>query len=90
MSTAHVVIIGGGFAGTYCAQLLENDMKVTLIDTKEHFEFTPSFLRLIVQPSKLRTIQVGHCHGLRFHSVIFIYNNEFSVFLLRNSFTIFC
>jgi NADH dehydrogenase FAD-containing subunit len=60
MSTAHVVIIGGGFAGTYCAQLLENDMKVTLIDTKEHFEFTPSFLRLIVQPSKLRTIQRYH------------------------------
>jgi NADH dehydrogenase FAD-containing subunit len=59
MTKAHVVIIGGGFAGTYCARLLEHDLKVTLIDTKENFEFTPSFLRLLVQPNKLKTIQVS-------------------------------
>ena len=30
-----IVIIGGGFAGSYCAKNLEKDFDVTLIDTKK-------------------------------------------------------
>jgi len=34
MNQKHVVIVGGGFAGTTTARLLENYMEVTLIDQK--------------------------------------------------------
>ena len=46
----NVVIIGGGFAGSVCAKKLEQDFKVTLVDTEDYFEFTPSILRLAVSP----------------------------------------
>ena len=57
---ADVVIIGGGFAGTEVAKQLEGLLSVTLIDTKDYFEFTPSVLRAVVEPKKLKTIQVPH------------------------------
>lgn len=59
-----VVIIGGGFAGAYAARKLEPDFTVTLIDSKDYFEFTPSVLRTIVEPEHLRKIQVLHSHYL--------------------------
>ena len=59
-----IVIIGGGFAGAYCARKLEQDFEVTLIDTKDYFEFTPSVLRTIVDPAHLKKIQVLHRHYL--------------------------
>ena len=57
-----VVIIGGGFAGAYAAKHLENDFNVTLIDGKDYFEFTPSVLRTIVEPTHIKKIQVLHTH----------------------------
>ena len=59
-----VVVIGGGFAGSYTAKNLEKDFEVTLVDTKDYFEFTPSILRTIVEPKQLRKIQVLHNHYL--------------------------
>ncbi len=55
-----VVIIGGGFAGTYVARKLQNRYKVILIDSKDYFEFTPSVLRTIVEPSHIKKIQAIH------------------------------
>ena len=55
-----VVIIGGGFAGSTIARKLENDFDVTLIDTKNYFEFTPSVLRTIVEPEHIKKIQSLH------------------------------
>ncbi len=55
-----VVIIGGGFAGSTAARKLENDFNVTLIDTKDYFEFTPSVLRTIVEPEHIQKIQALH------------------------------
>lgn len=46
-----MVIVGGGFAGACVAQALEPDFRVTLIDNKDYFEFTPSVLRTIVEPN---------------------------------------
>ena len=60
-----IVIIGGGFAGAYTAQYLENDFNVTLIDTKDYFEFTPSVLRTLVEPQHVKKIQVMHTHYLK-------------------------
>lgn len=60
-----IVIIGGGFCGSECARLLEKNHDVTLIDTKDYFEFTPSVLRTIVQPDYLKKIQVRHNHYLK-------------------------
>ncbi len=59
-----VVVIGGGFAGAYIASYLENDFSVTLIDTKDYFEFTPGILRTIVHTQHMKTIQVLHSHYL--------------------------
>src|SRR3989338_5693574 len=66
----HAVIIGGGFAGSLLARKLESFFKVTLIDTKDYFEFTPGILRTIVEPSHIRKIQVMHSHYLRKARVI--------------------
>ncbi len=55
-----VIIIGGGFAGSYAARTLEKDFAVTLIDNKEHFEFTPSILRSVVEPEHIKQIQLEH------------------------------
>jgi NADH dehydrogenase FAD-containing subunit len=46
-----VVIVGGGFAGAYVAKALEDCFRVTLVDNKDYFEFTPSVLRTIVEPN---------------------------------------
>ena len=55
-----VVIIGGGFAGSTVARKLENDFNVTLIDSKDYFEFTPSVLRTLVEPEHIKKIQSLH------------------------------
>ncbi len=66
----NVLIIGGGFAGAYCAKKLERDFEVTLIDTKDYFEFTPSVLRTIVEPEHLSKIQVLHTTYLHRSSIL--------------------
>lgn len=60
-----VVIVGGGFAGTYVARKLQNSFKVTLIDSKDYFEFTPSVLRTIVEPEHIGKIQALHRNYLK-------------------------
>ncbi|MFA5857020.1 MAG: FAD-dependent oxidoreductase [Candidatus Pacearchaeota archaeon] len=55
-----VVIVGGGFAGSYIAKNLENSFNVTLIDNKDFFEFTPSILRTLVEPSHILKIILYH------------------------------
>jgi len=65
-----VVVVGGGFAGSYVAQSLEDYFHVTLIDTKDYFEFTPSVLRTIVEPTHIKKLQVIHNHYLKSATVI--------------------
>lgn len=70
MKKKKVVIIGGGFAGSFAAKKLEKDFSVTLIDTKDYFEFTPGILRTIVEPAHLRKIQVLHSHYLKWAKIV--------------------
>lgn len=65
-----LVILGGGFAGAKIAKSLENHFEVTLIDSKDYFEFTPGILRSIVKPDHLKKIQVIHNHYLKKAKVI--------------------
>src|SRR3989338_309318 len=55
-----LVVIGGGFAGTCIAQRLQKFFAVTLIDSKDYFEFTPGILRTIVEPEHWNKIKVLH------------------------------
>ena len=55
-----IVVIGGGFAGSYIARELQKDFNVVLIDRKDYFEFTPGILRCLVEPEHLKNIQVMH------------------------------
>jgi apoptosis-inducing factor 2 len=59
-----IVIVGGGFTGTFVAKELEEDFDVTLIDAKDYFEFTPSVLKVIVHPQFIKKVQVRHKHYL--------------------------
>lgn len=59
-----LVIIGGGYAGTYAATHLEHLYFTTLIDTKHYFEFTPSKLRSLVEPEKCQQVQMN------FHTIL--------------------
>jgi len=65
-----LVIIGGGFAGAYCAQQLESHFNLTLIDTKNYYEFTPSVLRTLVEPNHISKIQVNHTQYLHHTTII--------------------
>jgi len=65
-----IVIIGGGFAGSHIVRELENKFDVTLIDSKDYFEFTPSILRTIVNPEHIKKIQIIHTHYLKRAKVI--------------------
>lgn len=60
-----VVVIGGGFAGSLIARKLEKHFNVTLIDSKNYFEFTPGILRTIVEPKHLNKIQILHKNYLK-------------------------
>lgn len=65
-----VVVIGGGFAGSYVAKRLEKKFDVTLVDTKDYFEFTPGVLRAVVEPRHLGRIQRLHSHYLHRSSIV--------------------
>lgn len=65
-----LVVIGGGFAGSYIAKKLQNKFEVTLIDTKDYFEFTPGILRTIIEPNHIKKIQVLHKNYLKKTKVI--------------------
>ncbi len=60
-----LVIVGGGFAGSYCARKLESHFDTTLIDSKDFFEFTPSVLRTLVEPSHAGNIEIKHTSYLK-------------------------
>src|SRR3989338_850629 len=66
----NIVIIGGGFAGSYAAKQLEKDFSVTLIDEKDYFEFTPSVLKTLVHPSSAKSIQVRHQQYLHHAQIV--------------------
>lgn len=59
-----VLIVGGGFAGSLIAKKLQHDFKVTLVDTKEYFEYKPGILRLTVNPSIEKSLKVLHSNYL--------------------------
>ncbi len=65
-----IAIIGGGFAGSFAAGKLEKNFEVTLIDTKNYFEFTPGVLRTIVEPEYIKKLQVMHEQYLKRANVI--------------------
>lgn len=55
-----VVIIGGSFAGSKVAKILEKSFSVTLIDKKSYFEFIPSILSCAVNKNFESKIRVNH------------------------------
>ncbi|KAL0143998.1 hypothetical protein V8B55DRAFT_1482594 [Mucor lusitanicus] len=64
-STKHqkkVVIIGGGFTGFTVASILDPMPRfhVTLIDTKDSFEYTPGMIKLLVRPEETSSLRVRH------------------------------
>src|SRR3989344_3608122 len=65
-----VVIIGGGFAGSYIAKSVEELFDVTLIDNKDYFEFTPGILRTIIIPEHRKKIQALHSSYLKQTNII--------------------
>lgn len=69
-SSKKVLIIGGGFAGSYCARNLESRFDVTMVDTKDYFEFTPSVLRTLVEPSHSAKIEARHVTYLKETTII--------------------
>ncbi|KAF4684419.1 hypothetical protein FOZ60_007888 [Perkinsus olseni] len=55
-----VLIIGGGFGGMCAAEQLCREFDVTLVDTKEYFEFTPGILQAYGQPSYHRNLSFNY------------------------------
>ena len=65
-----VVIVGGGYAGVYAAKKLERKFQVTMIDTKDYFEFTPSRLRTLVEPWHTHKIHLPHSSILQHTKIV--------------------
>ncbi|KAI8087908.1 uncharacterized protein B0P05DRAFT_530617 [Gilbertella persicaria] len=57
-----VVVIGGGFTGFTVASILDPMPRfhVTLIDTKDSFEYTPGMIKLLVRPEETSSLRVRH------------------------------
>ena len=70
MKKKTLVIVGGGFAGSVIARNLQNSCNTILIDEKSFFEYTPSILRSIVEPSHLCKSQVKHKNYLKNTKII--------------------
>lgn len=64
-SKPKVIIIGGGFAGVAAALKLQHHCDVLLFDVKEHFEFTPSVPRVLVEPNHVFNVRIPYTHILR-------------------------
>lgn len=67
-----ILIIGGGFAGSKIAKKLEKykNFETILVDTKDYFEFTPSIIKLISNPSYYKKIQIFHKDYLKKTKII--------------------
>ena len=67
MSTKHIVIVGGGFAGVGCAQQLarNREVHVTLVDQHNYHQFQPLFYQ--VATAQLASEDVGFSLGRIFH-----------------------
>eukprot|EP00406_Dinophysis_acuminata_P056190 CAMPEP_0179306330 /NCGR_PEP_ID=MMETSP0797-20121207/50075_1 /TAXON_ID=47934 /ORGANISM="Dinophysis acuminata, Strain DAEP01" /LENGTH=52 /DNA_ID=CAMNT_0021015989 /DNA_START=75 /DNA_END=229 /DNA_ORIENTATION=+ len=44
------LVIGGQFSGIFTATDLKHNFRVTVVDAKEYFEYTPGVLRAYVKP----------------------------------------
>ncbi|CAO3626459.1 unnamed protein product [Cunninghamella echinulata] len=57
-----VVIVGGGFVGFTVASILDpmSYFHVTLIDTKDSFEYTPGMVKMLVRPEETSSLRVRH------------------------------
>ena len=67
-----VVIVGGGFAGRTARRLLQRDFEVVLLDGKGYFEYTPSILRCLVEPSHAKKVILAQPDGTRVATAVSI------------------
>ncbi len=66
----NIVIVGGGFCGSYCARKLEKYFDVTLIDSNDYFEFTPGIPHVVCDVKHRDAIRVKHADYLKKAKVI--------------------
>ena len=68
-SKAHVVIVGGGFAGLACARKLakNDDVRVTLIDKRNYHQFLPLLYQLATAELATGDVATSIRHSLRRH-----------------------
>ena len=67
---AHVVIVGGGFAGLTCARTLAktSDVQITLIDKNNYHQFQPLLYQLATAAIGTDDIATSFRHSLRRHA----------------------
>ena len=67
-----VIIIGGGFCGAIIAKKLnwQKELEVTLFDTKEYFEYSPSLWKLLLYPSYHQRLMIPYNQFLNHTHVI--------------------
>jgi NADH:ubiquinone reductase (H+-translocating) len=66
---AHVVVVGGGFAGLACVRALakSNDVRITLIDKNNYHQFQPLLYQLATAAIGTDDIATSLRHSLRRH-----------------------
>lgn len=62
-----VVILGGGFCGAWVAKKFDSNkaLEVTLIDSKDYFEYTPSIWKLLLDTRIYSRITIPHARYLK-------------------------
>jgi len=61
----HVVIIGGGYAGTQLARALDKDVRVTLVEPRDGFVHNVGAIRAVVDPAILDSLILPYDRLLR-------------------------
>jgi NADH dehydrogenase FAD-containing subunit len=63
----NIIIVGGSFAGMTLTRKLYNDANITLVDKKDHFEYWPTNIKILVRANTFDAISVPYSEIVAAH-----------------------
>ena len=80
----HLLVIGGSFAGLTVITHIRN-MRITLLDSRSFFEYTPSVFEVMVNPERLFDMILEYKHLAQTFGFTFIQGSLVLLIISRNA-----